>query len=224
MLRDVTERDTSITLFGEELPSPLLISPIGVQGIAHEDGEEAVARAAADLEIPFILSTASTRSIEQVAEASGDNHRWYQLYWPATDEVTLSLLKRAKESGFKVLVVTLDTFTLGFRPSDLDQAYLPFLQGIGSQIGFSDPVFMKTQGREPLPNGSIEGLSEDEISELALAWLAEGFSGRFRTWEDLALLQKNWDGPIVLKGIQRVEVHCSYLEVALCRRERRTHD
>jgi isopentenyl diphosphate isomerase/L-lactate dehydrogenase-like FMN-dependent dehydrogenase len=105
----------SIRLFGHELPSPFLIAPIGVQGIAHPDGEEAVARAAADLQVPFILSTASTRSIEQVAEASGDNLRWYQLYWPASDDVTLSLLKRAKDNGFKALVVTLDTFTLGFR-------------------------------------------------------------------------------------------------------------
>jgi isopentenyl diphosphate isomerase/L-lactate dehydrogenase-like FMN-dependent dehydrogenase len=83
---------------------------------------------------------------------------------------------------------------------------LPFLQAIGSQIGLSDPVFMRSQGREPLPNGSVEGLDADTVQELAMAWLAEAFSGRFRTWDDLAFLRKNWSGPIVLKGIQRVEV------------------
>jgi lactate 2-monooxygenase len=78
----------------------------------------------------MILSTAATRSIEQVAKANGDGDRWYQLYWPKpqAEEFTASLLGRAKENGFKVLVVTLDTFMIGWRPSDLDESYCECLQ------------------------------------------------------------------------------------------------
>jgi lactate 2-monooxygenase len=64
-----------------EYPSPILLAPIGVGGIVHTDGELAVARAAKTVGVPYIMSTACSRSIEEVAEANGDGHRWYQLYW-----------------------------------------------------------------------------------------------------------------------------------------------
>ncbi len=87
----------------------------------HKDAEEATARACMKLGVPMILSTAATRTIEQVAKANGGGERWYQLYWPRLqdEEITLSLLNRAKEGGFKVLVVTLDTFNLAWRPTDV---------------------------------------------------------------------------------------------------------
>jgi isopentenyl diphosphate isomerase/L-lactate dehydrogenase-like FMN-dependent dehydrogenase len=87
----------------------------------HANAEEATAAACQHLDIPMILSTAATRTIEEVAVANGDGHRWYQLYWPRPqdEEITLSLLKRAKENGFKVLVVTLDTFSVAWRPADV---------------------------------------------------------------------------------------------------------
>ena len=70
-----------VTLFGVKYPVPLLLAPVGVQGLWHADGELAVARAARNLGVPFIFSTAATRSIEDVANANGDSQRWYQLYW-----------------------------------------------------------------------------------------------------------------------------------------------
>lgn len=72
------------TIFGVKYPSPLLIAPIGVQGIVHPDAELASARAAAKLGVPIVMSTAATRSIEAIAEANGSGHRWYQLYWWAS--------------------------------------------------------------------------------------------------------------------------------------------
>lgn len=96
----------------------LITSP----GIFNPDGEEAVARAAAKENVPFIMSTASSTSIEDVAKANGDSTRWFQLYWPHEkhNEITASMLKRAKDNGFTALVVTLDTYILGWRPSDMD--------------------------------------------------------------------------------------------------------
>jgi isopentenyl diphosphate isomerase/L-lactate dehydrogenase-like FMN-dependent dehydrogenase len=142
MLRDTTARDWTTTLLGTTMPAPLLLAPIGVMSILHADGELAVARAAAELGVPMVLSTASSHTIEEVAAASreaasgegapGEGPRWFQLYWPTDDDVTVSILGRARAAGFTALVVTLDTWTLGWRPADLDGAYLPFLRGVGT--------------------------------------------------------------------------------------------
>jgi lactate 2-monooxygenase len=139
---------------------------------------------------------------------------------PRTNEVTLSVLRRAKQSGFTALVVTLDTFLLGYRPHDLDTTYLPFLAGVGVQVGTSDPVFMQQMGVAIRPDErpefpfDLEAFRErlaagDEQARdaftLGTSWLREAFSGNFRSWTDLAFLRQNWDGPIVLKGIQSVQ-------------------
>src|SRR5688572_1624582 len=109
MLTDATTRDLATTVLGTELPSPVLLAPVGVQSIVHPDGELATARAAAALGVPMVLSTASSNTIEDVAAANGDGTRWYQLYWPNDNDVTISLLQRAKAAGFTALVLTLDT-------------------------------------------------------------------------------------------------------------------
>ena len=200
MLRQTTHRDLTTSLFGHKLESPLLIAPVGVQTIFHEDKEDGVASIAAELGVPYILSTAASTSIEDVATANGDGHRWYQLYWPQDDEITISLLGRAKAAGFKVLVVTLDTWALAWRPADLDNAYVPFALGIGDTIGFGDPVF-----RRKFSEKHGGKTVEEDVQTAALEWEGTAFSGAAHTWEQIALLKENWDGPIVLKGIQHVE-------------------
>ncbi len=121
----------SVDVLGKSLRYPIACAPVGVQKIMNPDGEVAAARAAARERVPFIMSTASSTSIEEVALASdaaaaergGEKpERWFQLYWPRRkhDDITISLLDRAKKTGFSVLVVTLDTYTLGWRPSDMD--------------------------------------------------------------------------------------------------------
>ncbi|KAI6115261.1 FMN-dependent alpha-hydroxy acid dehydrogenase [Pisolithus thermaeus] len=221
MLVDVSNRNIETTIFGVTYPSPLLVAPVGVQGVLHPDAELATATAASDVGVPFIMSTASTRSIEDVAKANGPHgHRWYQLYWPRTAEVTLSILRRAKANGFTALVITLDTMLLGWRPHDLETAYLPFAYGVGIQVGTSDPVFMQRSGLPPRENertkfpfepekirkAALEHSDEEALRNMSLGkeWKAELNSGVFRTWDDLKFIQDNWEGPIVLKGIQRV--------------------
>ncbi|KAF2465896.1 FMN-dependent alpha-hydroxy acid dehydrogenase [Lindgomyces ingoldianus] len=229
MLVEATRRDLSVELFGTRYSSPLLVAPIGVQEIAHPDGEEATARACASVKIPMILSTAATRSIEQVAKANGDGDRWYQLYWPKpqAEELTVSLLSRAKANGFKVLVVTLDTFMIGWRPNDLDESYLPFIYGQGCQVGFSDPVFNRMYEKmraedtrsatEKLSeiwqilkrpgtfSGTMRVLANAATMKKAMLFTTLVSSGTYREWKHLQILRKYWDGPIVLKGIQTVE-------------------
>ena len=229
MLVNATQRDMSVTLFGRKYASPLIVAPVGVQSIMHRDGEEATAKACREVGVPMILSTAATRSIEKVAECNGDGDRWYQLYWPRpqNEDVTASLLRRAKENGYKVLVVTLDTFMLAWRPTDLDTAYLPFIWGEGCQVGHSDPVFQEWYAKMQAADqrttsekiaeawqtlrrpGSIYGaakvLANVNTIKKSQMWMQVMNSGTYREWKDLQVLRNLWDGPIVLKGIQSAE-------------------
>ncbi|KAG6910668.1 hypothetical protein DXG01_008712 [Tephrocybe rancida] len=216
MLVNATARTLETTIFGVTHSSPIFIAPIGVQGIFHGDAELASAAAAGKLGVPFIMSTAASRSIEEVAAANGNGHRWYQLYWPRTNDVTLSLISRAKANGFTALVVTLDTMSIGWRPHDLERAYMPFVHGVGIQVARSDPVFMARYGREPVHEHPDFPYDSEEKNRLFLAgdektkegvffgieWRKECNSGLCRDWEDLKFLRDNWDGPLVLKGIQ----------------------
>jgi len=217
MLRNCTARNLETTIFGHKLKAPILLAPVGVQGILHPEAELATATAARDLDIPMILSTAATRSMEEVAEVHGDAHRWYQLYWPHSDEVTLSLLKRAKENHYSALVITLDTMSIGWRPHDLDTAYLPFFHSYGCQNGFSDPVFMARYGKQPDTRTELAfPYNPKEINArsaqgdpaakaqtyMGTEWVKEMSSGRQRSWDELKLIRDNWEGPLVLKGIQ----------------------
>jgi isopentenyl diphosphate isomerase/L-lactate dehydrogenase-like FMN-dependent dehydrogenase len=194
MLTDATNRDLATSVLGQDMPAPVLLAPVGVQSIVHPDGELATARAAAALGVTMVLSTASSHTIEEVAEASGDGSRWYQLYWPNDNDVTISILQRAKAAGFSTLVVTLDTWTLAWRPNDLDQAYLPFIRGVGNAIPFSDPAFRARLAKPP----------EEDPTSAILQWIPM-FTGTDRRWDQLPFLREHWDGPIVLKGIQHVD-------------------
>lgn len=104
----------STTLFGKKYPSPILMAPIGVQSLAHPEKEPGLADVCTGLDIPYIMSSAANSSFEDVAAASRLGKRWYQLYWPRDNEITMSLLERARQNGFDALVVTLDTWSLAW--------------------------------------------------------------------------------------------------------------
>ena len=175
------------------------MAPIGVQGIFHDDKETGLSSACAEVGVPYVFSTAATSSIEEVAQASGKGPRWFQLYWPRDNDITISLLKRAKENGYTALVVTLDTWALAWRPADLDAGYIPFAKGVGNQVGFSDPVFREKFEKK---HG---GTPEDNILLASHEWTSDIFFGSSHGWEELAFLKQHWDGPIILKGIQHPE-------------------
>jgi isopentenyl diphosphate isomerase/L-lactate dehydrogenase-like FMN-dependent dehydrogenase len=189
-LRDVSRRDLGVEVLGRRIPAPFLLAPIGVQGILHRDGELAVARAARAHGVPFILSTVSSRTMEQVAEAMGDTPRWFQLYWPKSDELADSFVRRAEQAGYAALVVTLDTFLLSWRERDIGNAYLPFIHGHGLANYLSDPVFRAAVGGHP-------HLHPVRAIEL----FGEVFSDPSRTWDDLASLRERTRLPVLLKGV-----------------------
>jgi lactate 2-monooxygenase len=190
MMRDVAERDLSIELLGTGLDTPVLLGPLGVQSIIHPEAEIATARAAAALGVPFVLSGAGSRSIEEVAEAMGAAPRWFQLYWGPGDDLAASILQRAERSGYGAIVVTLDTPLLGWRERDLRHSYLPFLDGEGVAVFFSDPVFRAKLAEPPEKN-----------PRAAIELWSKSFTDLSHTWKDLAALRRHTRLPLLVKGI-----------------------
>jgi isopentenyl diphosphate isomerase/L-lactate dehydrogenase-like FMN-dependent dehydrogenase len=188
--KDLSARDLSTELLGTSMPAPVMLAPIGVQTLLHEDGELASARAAAEIGLPFITSTASATALEQIAEANGEGPRWYQLYWPNDDDIAASLVRRAETAGYSALVLTVDNYVPGWKPRDLQQAYLPFLEGVGIAQYLTDPVFQ----------AGLEKTAEEDIGA-AIGHFLGVFANPALTWERLEWLRGTTSLPIVLKGI-----------------------
>lgn len=219
VLRDVSQRDQSVELFGRRLPTPFLTAPIGVLELAHRDADLAVARAAAAEGVPMIFSNQASLSMEECAEAMGDAPRWFQLYWSTENDLVASFVRRAEACGCDAIVVTLDTTMLGWRNRDLDLAYLPFALGKGIAQYTSDPVFnglvkpVKVEGKptakgvrslfevsRAVPGGAWSNLRSGMGVAAARTFLAI-YSRPTLTWEDLPFLRGHTRLPILLKGI-----------------------
>lgn len=224
MLRDVAARETSITLLGQEISSPLLLSPVGVLDLAHQDADIAVAKAAASLGIPYIFSNQASRPMEQCAGVMGNSPRWFQLYWSKSYDLVASFVQRAEKCGCSAVVVTLDTTMLGWRTRDLDLGYLPFLEGRGIAQYTSDPVFQKMLDENetgPEIKREISWNSVLGLIKMVNNYPGSGFVKKLRsgrpikavrkfigtysnpstTWNDLKFLRQHTRLPIILKGI-----------------------
>jgi lactate 2-monooxygenase len=223
VLRDVERRDSSTTLLGMSLPAPILTAPIGVLELAHRDADLAVARAAASEGIPMIFSNQASVAMEVCAAAMRDTPRLFQLYWSRSDDLVRSFVQRAEACGCRAIVLTLDTTMLGWRPRDLDLAYLPFMRGMGIAQYLSDPVFRRelelpVPGPSPTTKLSIHalGVLRDLLArapgplldKLRTGWPRQAvrrfvatYSRPSLQWADLARLREMTALPIILKGV-----------------------
>ncbi|WP_158886287.1 alpha-hydroxy-acid oxidizing protein [Amycolatopsis anabasis] len=193
VLRDVSGHQPT-TVLGATSPGPVLLAPVGALRLIHPDGEHALARAARELGIPFVLSAAASVPLEHVAETNGPGDRWYELVWTTDEAVNDSQIERARAHGYTVLVISVDLPMVGWRPRHHDVANLPFLEGIGTENLAHDPAFLL----------GLDGKG-DERAQVVRRW-AEIMTDPTRTWDDLAHVRDRWDaGPIVLKGIQHVD-------------------
>ena len=188
MLTGNAVRDISVEVLGMRSPAPFFLAPVGVLSIANEEAELGVAKASAASGVPMLLSSAATHSIEQVAETKAP--RWFQLYWVNDREICASFVRRAEAAGYGAIVVTLDTLTLGWRPRDLRQAYLPFIKGEGCGQYFTDPVFLSRLDKTP-----------DEDLLTAAATMLATFPNVGLTWDDLDWLREQTSLPILVKGV-----------------------
>lgn len=191
MLVDGRERDLSVTLFGDTLPHPLFMSPIGVNGICTQDkhGDIAAAKASALTGVPFMASTLSNDPLEEVIKHCGDVPAYFQLYTPKNRDVAQSLISRAETAGYKALVVTLDTWVTGWRPRDLAAGNFPQLRGHVLQNYFTDPAFRSLLAASP----------EEDLGTAIMTWA--GIFAETLTWEHLSWIREATSMPIVLKGI-----------------------
>ena len=182
MLVDVSEVTTATTVLGTDVSMPLLVAPTAFQRMAHPEGELAMARGAAEAGTVMCLSTLATATIEEVAEASADGARWFQLYWSSDRGVVRDLLDRAAANGFTAVVLTVDLPELGRRERDL-------------RTGFEIP--------EQIPVPIFLALAESvgAISPTDINWAVD----KSLTWRDLEWLRSVSSLPLLVKGILTAE-------------------
>lgn len=190
-LQNVSKVDTSIDLFGNIYETPFLLAPIGMMKLAHEDAEIAVAKAAAKQSIPFIQSTVSSRSIEDINAAVPDSAKWFQLYWSNQEDISFSMVRRAERAGYEAIVVTVDTVMLGWREVDMEHQFSPLKAGFGKANYETDPVF-------------LQGLS-DQSTETIVQRVLENVHHPALHWDHIKKLREHTNLPILLKGILHPE-------------------
>jgi isopentenyl diphosphate isomerase/L-lactate dehydrogenase-like FMN-dependent dehydrogenase len=174
VLTDVRSVDPRGTFLGRQFPLPVAMAPMAVQGLAHPDGELEGVRGAAAAAIPYCLSTSSSRSLEEVAEAAPDAERWFQLYLVHSLGWSRRLVERAAAAGYRAIVMTVDLPVLGYRGRD-------------RRSGFALPHMPHIDGATGEPRTRYGGLEQQH--ELGLSWKTVEL---VRTWSSL---------PLVLKGI-----------------------
>ena len=190
-LNDVSTLDTSIELFGKTHPTPFLFAPVGMNKIAHEDGELAVVRAAASLQMPYVQSTVSSYSMERIATEAPNHTKWFQLYWSTNEDIAWSMVERAEQAGFEAIVLTIDTVMLGWREHDVRNQFSPLKRGYARGNYEDDPVFLASLQDES-EGAFIDGL------------LANIFHPTLN-WGNVRELKQRTNLPILLKGILHPE-------------------
>ena len=171
VLEDVSRIDTSTTLFGRKLPFPILLAPVAYQRLMHPEGEVEAARGAASASAIYVMSTASTSAIEDIAATGAE--LWLQIYLQADREVTRDLVQRAERVGTRVLMLTVDTPVLGTRTRQ-------------KRAGFAIPPHLTT------PHLDTSGRSRLSV----VSGTREPI-----TWRDVDWLRKQTKLPLLLKGI-----------------------
>ncbi len=184
VLIDVSTVDTSTTVLGQKMPSPVLLAPVALHRLVHEDGELATARAAAARGTTMILSTMASCTLEEVA-AAADGPKWFQLYCYRDKGVTEDLVKRAEAAGYNALCLTVDVPRLGRRERDL-----------AHDLGFPDDV-------TPVNLEGTVDITQIPLDERrsALSAYIDSLLHASLTWDDVDWLRSLTSMPLILKGI-----------------------
>jgi L-lactate dehydrogenase (cytochrome) len=204
---DVSERSLATTIIGQKVSAPVALAPIGLCGMQYGDGEILSAQAAEEAEIPFILSTMSINSIEQVAEATTKPF-WFQLYVIRDRDFSKDILSRAAKAGCNALVLTVDLQVLGQRHRDIRNGMtVPpqiRLKNIIDMATKPEWVFSILKGKSKTFGnlaGHVKGM--DDITSLA-QWTNSQFDPALN-WKDVDWIKKVWPGKLIIKGILDVE-------------------
>lgn len=199
VLRDVSHASLSTTVLGREIALPLVLGPTGFTRMMHRDGESAVARAAAAAGIPYVLSTMGTTPASEVTAAAPTGWNWFQLYVNQDRGRSTENLQRARSAGMDVLVLTVDTPVAGNRMRDVRHGMtIPPKLRLRSMLQVAKrPAWgIDFLTSEPLRFATVDG-SADNIASIAASMFDPGV-----TFEDIAWLREQWDGAILVKGVQ----------------------
>jgi L-lactate dehydrogenase (cytochrome) len=202
-LRDHSGSSQKTTLFGIEYDAPFGIAPVGLQGLMWPNSPEILAKAAFEHNIPFILSTVTTTSIERAAELT-EGKAWFQLYHPTKDSLRDDILKRAAAAECPVLVILCDVPSFGFRPRDIRNGLaMPPKMNISNILqAFGRPHWSLQTLKYGIPNFANllpympKGLDLKQLGK----FMDETFSGRLNE-EKIKPIRDLWKGKIVLKGV-----------------------
>jgi 4-hydroxymandelate oxidase len=179
---DVSRRSTATQLLGHALPAPLLVAPTALHRMAHPEGEVATARGAGACGVPMVLSSLSTRTIEDVAKAAS-SPLWMQIYIAQDRGFTRALAQRAQAAGCSALMVTVDTPVWGVRERDVHNGFR-----------VPDGMRMENLERPGMPTGHTgRGIGE------SLGWTIDASL----TWKDLEMLREAVQLPVLVKGVLR---------------------
>jgi isopentenyl diphosphate isomerase/L-lactate dehydrogenase-like FMN-dependent dehydrogenase len=203
LLKPFDKSDMSVELFGHRYDAPFGIAPIGLQGLMWPKAPEILAKAAAELNIPYVLSTVSSTSLETIAEIS-EGKAWYQLYNPTDSVIREDLLRRIKEAGYKVLVVTVDVPTFGYRPRDMKNGLaMPpkmtltnILQILGCPRWLYETALAGKPEMQTLKPYMPKGMPTDQLA----AFMNKTVMGRVDI-DGLKPIRDFWQGPLIIKGL-----------------------
>ncbi|UFS96856.1 alpha-hydroxy-acid oxidizing protein [Nocardia huaxiensis] len=199
--------DTTATVFGSTLAAPVLAAPVGMQEVIRPGGEALAGAATAGLGLGSVLSTAASTDIETVGAAAGPAW-WFQLYWPADDDIARSLVERAERAGARAIVVTADAPVLGWRPRAQEAAGPQPARGRGIANFLSDPVF-RSRLTEP-PEHSAAAMAA------AITLWENIFGNHTLRPRDLGRLRE-WTGlPIVVKGVLHPDDARAVVDAGAC--------
>lgn len=206
-LRHHTDANIDTSLFGHTYDAPFGISPIGLQGLIWPNAPEILAKAAFKHNIPFILSTVSTSSIERIGSLT-EGKAWFQLYHPAENEIRDKVIDRVQEAGYPVLVILSDVPTFGYRPRDIRNGlampprmtFKNMLQIMGrpewalKTLYHGQPSFATMKPYMP------KGLNMQQLGQ----FMNQTFSGRLNE-QKISAIRDKWKGKLVIKGIASEE-------------------
>lgn len=200
--RDIADRSSAVTLFGQDYALPVGIAPIGLANILWPGMDLALAKAARKANIAYVQSTASSSLIEDIAPAAG-NMGWFQLYTSKDDSITEDLLTRAETAGYRTLVVTVDVALPGKRRRDLVNGFaLPMKMGpkFASQL-ITRPVWLRAALGQPVPRiVNLQRYAPATGAQSLAAFMAAQISPSV-DMDQISRLRDRWKGPMVVKGI-----------------------
>ncbi|MDG2427697.1 MAG: alpha-hydroxy acid oxidase [Acidimicrobiales bacterium] len=206
-LRDVSERSISTDVLGKSVEVPVMLSPAGLASLVHRDGELAAAKAAESAGTVFVVSTASSYSLEEISAVT-NGRLWFQVYLWKSREVVKSLVERAEKSGYEALVLTIDVPVVGKRVRDVrnGMAIPPRIRPGSVMDVLRRPRWLAHLLKGPeLTFGSLTGTVDPEGHQSIASYVDQELSNSAATWDELTWLRGIWKGPLLVKGIVATE-------------------